>query len=38
VVLCEAGSDDGLIACGLINEPQVGAEYPAWRVDKVLPT
>lgn len=35
VVLCEAGSDDGLIACGLIEEPQVGAEYPAWRVDAV---
>jgi hypothetical protein len=30
--LCEAGSDDGLVACGWIAEPAVGAEFPAWRV------
>lgn len=32
VYLCEAGSDDGLVACGLIASPQAGAEFPAWRV------
>lgn len=32
VYLCEAGSDDGLLACGLIGEPAVGDEFPAWRV------
>ena len=30
--LCEAGSDDGLIACGLIPTPTPGTEFPAWRV------
>ncbi len=32
VYLCEAGSDDGLLACGLIDEPAAGTEFPAWRV------
>ncbi|MFC3551426.1 M14 family metallopeptidase [Lysobacter cavernae] len=32
VYLCEAGSDDGLLACGWIDTPAVGAEFPAWRV------
>jgi hypothetical protein len=32
VYLCEAGSDDGLLACGWIDEPAAGAEFPAWRV------
>ena len=32
VYLCEAGSDDGLIACGLIDPPKAGEEFPAWRV------
>jgi hypothetical protein len=32
VYLCEAGSDDGLLACGLIEQPAEGAEFPAWRV------
>jgi hypothetical protein len=32
VYLCEAGSDDGLLACGWIDEPEVGSEFPAWRV------
>lgn len=32
VYLCEAGSDDGLLACGWIDEPAPGAEFPAWRV------
>ena len=32
VYLCEAGSDDGLLACGLLDETGVGAEFPAWRV------
>lgn len=32
VYLCEAGSDDGLLACGWIDAPAVGAEFPAWRV------
>ena len=32
VYLCEAGSDDGLVACGLIDTPKVGEEFPAWRV------
>jgi hypothetical protein len=31
VYLCEAGSDDGLIACGLAA-PASGDEFPAWRV------
>ena len=32
VYLCEAGSDDGLLACGLIDEPKAGDEFPAWRL------
>jgi hypothetical protein len=32
VYLCEAGSDDGLLACGLIDAPAPGSEFPAWRV------
>jgi hypothetical protein len=32
VYLCEAGSDDGLLACGLLDEPNPGMEFPAWRV------
>ncbi|HVR81798.1 MAG TPA: M14 family metallopeptidase [Luteimonas sp.] len=32
VYLCEAGSDDGLVACGWIDTPGVGEEFPAWRV------
>jgi len=32
VYLCEAGSDDGLVASGLIDPPKIGAEFPAWRV------
>jgi hypothetical protein len=30
--LCECESDDGLVACGWIDEPAVGEEFPAWRV------
>lgn len=32
VYLCEAGSDDGLLACGLVSDPAPGSEFPAWRV------
>jgi hypothetical protein len=32
VYLCEARSDDGLVACGIVPEPEVGAEFPVWRV------
>src|SRR6267142_143854 len=32
VYLCEAGSDDGLLACELIDAPEAGAEFPAWRI------
>ncbi len=35
VYLCEAGSDDGLLACGWIETPDVGSEFPAWRVISV---
>jgi hypothetical protein len=35
VYLCEASSDDGLVACGLIAAPAVGEEFPAWRVHGV---
>ena len=35
VYLCEAGSDDGLVACEWIAKPEVGAEFPAWRVHAV---
>jgi len=36
VYLCEAGSDDGLLACGWIDEPVAGSEFPAWRVRGVV--
>jgi Zinc carboxypeptidase len=36
VYLCEAGSDDGLVACGLVPVPAPGQEYPAWRVQRIL--
>jgi hypothetical protein len=32
VYLCEAGSDDGLVACELIEKPRPGDEFPAWRI------
>jgi hypothetical protein len=32
VYLCEAGSDDSLMACGWMGEPKAGQEFPAWRV------
>jgi hypothetical protein len=32
VYLCEAGSDDGLVACEWIALPRTGEEFPAWRV------
>jgi hypothetical protein len=32
VYLCEAGSDDSLLACGWMGEPKAGQEFPAWRV------
>jgi hypothetical protein len=35
VYLCEAGSDDGLLACELIGEPRPGTEFPAWRVHAI---
>jgi hypothetical protein len=35
VYLCEAGSDDGLIECGLLDEIAPGSEFPAWRVHEV---
>jgi hypothetical protein len=35
VYLCEAGSDDGLLACELIDAPEAGAEFPAWRIHGV---
>jgi hypothetical protein len=35
VYLCEAGSDDGLVACGWIEAPAAGTEFPAWRVDAI---
>jgi hypothetical protein len=34
--LCEAGSDDGLLACELIDAPEPGAEFPAWRIHGVI--
>ncbi len=37
VYLCEAGSDDGLLACGWIDEPVAGSEFPAWRVLAIEP-
>jgi hypothetical protein len=35
VYLCEASSDDGLLACELIDAPEPGSEFPAWRVHGV---
>jgi hypothetical protein len=32
VYLCEARSDDGIVACGVVPEPEPGAEFPVWRV------
>ncbi len=32
VYLCEARSDDGLVACGIIPEPAPGAAFPVWRL------
>jgi hypothetical protein len=32
VYLLEAASDDGLLACGFIDEPAPGDEWPALRV------
>lgn len=32
VYMCEACSDDGLVACGLISPPRPGVEFPALRV------
>jgi hypothetical protein len=32
VYLCEARSDDGIVACGVVPEPAAGEEFPAWRV------
>jgi hypothetical protein len=36
VYLCEARSDDGIVACGLAPEPEVGEEFPAWRVVEAI--
>jgi Zinc carboxypeptidase len=33
--MCEAGSDDGLLACGWIEQPKSGDEFPAWRITGV---
>jgi Zinc carboxypeptidase len=35
--LCEAASDDGLVACGWIPEPSVGDEWPVLRVVEPIP-
>jgi hypothetical protein len=35
VYMCEAGSDDSLMACGWMGEPKVGQEFPAWRVHAI---
>lgn len=32
VYLCEAGSDDGLVACGVLEAPGAGQEFAVWRV------
>src|SRR5262245_3064191 len=32
VYLCEARSDDGIVACELVPEPEPGEEFPVWRV------
>jgi hypothetical protein len=37
VYLCEAGSDDGLVACELVAAPAPGEEFPAWRVHAIEP-
>jgi hypothetical protein len=36
VYFCEARSDDGIVACGVVSEPAHGAEFPAWRVIEAL--
>jgi hypothetical protein len=36
VYLCEARSDDGIVACGVVPEPASGAEFPVWRVIEAL--
>ena len=36
VYLCEAGSDDGLLACGWIEGPAAGSEFPTWRVHGIV--
>jgi hypothetical protein len=36
VYLCEAGSDDGLLACDWIDEPAAGSEFSAWRVHGIV--
>lgn len=35
VYLCEAASDDGLLACEWIPVPEIGSEFPAWRVLRI---
>lgn len=37
VYLCEARSDDGLVACGLVAPPKAGDRWPALRVLAPLP-
>lgn len=37
VYLCEAGSDDGLVACEWVARPVIGDEFPAWRVHAIAP-
>ena len=32
VYLCEARSDDGIVASGIVPAPELGAEFPVWRV------
>ena len=34
---CKTSSDDGLLACGWIKEPEAGSEFPAWRVLAIEP-
>jgi Zinc carboxypeptidase len=36
VYLCEARSDDGIVACGVVPEPLVGEEWPVWRVPEQI--
>ena len=37
VYLCEARSDDGLVACDVVPEPAPGTEFPALRVVEPVP-